>query len=154
MTQSAFYPSPLGLIEIKATEESIKEALFVDGIAALSPPPNDLLKEAAEQLDAYFKGRIKAFNLPLEPEGTDFQQAAWLAMRHIPFGHKKTYGDIAEAAHSPGGARAVGQACNKNPLIIFVPCHRVVGISNPLDYGAGKDRKRWLLDHEGISFQH
>jgi methylated-DNA-[protein]-cysteine S-methyltransferase len=153
MLASACYQSPIGLIEVKADEEWVKEAHFIEGIVALpSTGGNEVLKEALEQLDQYFKGRIKAFNLPLKPDGTEFRQKVWLAMRHIAFGQKRTYGDIAAAAGNPRAARAVGQACNKNPLIIFVPCHRVVGPNNPLDYGAGKERKKWLLAHEGISF--
>ncbi len=151
MLHSACYKSPIGLIEISADDDAVRGARFVDGLLPCGKP-NSLLTDALEQMDSYFKGKIRAFNLPLEPEGTDFQQQVWLALRHIPFGHKRTYGEVADAAGNAKAARAVGQACNKNPLPIFIPCHRVLGVSNPLDYACGHERKAWLLKHEGISF--
>jgi len=107
------------------------------------------LKAAAEQLDAYFAGELTAFDLPLAPVGSQFQQRVWTALRQIPYGQTESYGEVAERIGSPGAARAVGLANAKNPIGILIPCHRVVGANGSLTgYGGGLDRKRQLLDLE------
>lgn len=106
-------------------------------------------KAAAEQLDAYFAGELTAFDLPLAPRGSEFQQRVWAALQEIPYGETESYGDLAERIGSPGAARAVGLANGKNPIGIVIPCHRVVGSDGSLTgYGGGLDRKRQLLDLE------
>jgi methylated-DNA-[protein]-cysteine S-methyltransferase len=110
-----------------------------------------LLDEARRQLDAYFAGRIKAFDLPLRPRGTPFQEALWRRLSEIPHGQVLTYGALAAAmATAP---RAVGGACGRNPIPILIPCHRVVGAGRWLggySGGAGLETKRALLRLEGI----
>ncbi len=108
-----------------------------------------VLRDAREQLAAYFEGNLTAFDLPLAPRGTPFQQSVWAALRAIPFGTTVSYGDIARQIDGPSAVRAVGAANGKNPIPIIVPCHRVVGADGSLTgFGGGMDRKRWLLAHE------
>ena len=105
-----------------------------------------LLRAAREALMAYFAGERRDFDLPLDPAGTDFQRAVWEALRAIPYGGTRTYGEIAAAVGRPKAVRAVGQANHVNPLPIFIPCHRVVGKGGALTgYAGGLDLKRALL---------
>lgn len=109
----------------------------------------DLLKEAARQLKEYFLYKRKEFELPLEPTGTDFQQKVWKALLDIPFGETRSYGEIAKNIGKPTAARAVGMANNKNPIPIFIPCHRVIGTNGSLvGYGGGLETKKYLLTVE------
>ena len=105
-----------------------------------------LLRAAREALLAYFAGERRDFDLPLAPAGTDFQRAVWDALRAIPYGQTRTYGEIAAAVGRPKAVRAVGQANHVNPLPIFIPCHRVVGKNGALTgYAGGLDLKGALL---------
>jgi len=108
-----------------------------------------VLDEAISQLEEYFTGTRREFDLPLDPAGTEFQQSAWMVLRTIPYGTTISYGQQAERLGDPNKARAVGAANGKNPLSIVVPCHRVVGSNGHLTgFAAGIDVKSWLLDHE------
>lgn len=105
-----------------------------------------LLRVAREELQEYFSGARRAFDLPLDPAGTDFQRSVWEALRAIPYGETRTYGEIAAAVGRPKAVRAVGQANHVNPLPIFIPCHRVVGKNGALTgYAGGLDLKGALL---------
>lgn len=105
-----------------------------------------LLRAAREALLSYFAGERRDFDLPLDPAGTDFQRAVWEALKAIPYGGTRTYGEIAAAVGRPKAVRAVGQANHVNPLPIFIPCHRVVGKGGALTgYAGGLDLKRALL---------
>ena len=105
-----------------------------------------------EQLDAYWTGRLRAFDVPLAVQGTPFQQRVWSALRTIPYGTTWSYGRLAAALGQPGAARAVGLANGRNPISVVVPCHRVVGASGSLTgYSGGLEAKRFLLDLEGCS---
>jgi len=105
-----------------------------------------ILKEARKQLAAYFKGDLKTFDLPLAPQGTDFQTKVWTALRTIPFGKTASYGDIANKIGAPQAMRAVGAANGRNPIAIIVPCHRVIGANGSLTgFGGGMERKQFLL---------
>lgn len=111
--------------------------------------PTTIWREARAQLTAYFAGELIEFDLPLAPQGTEFQKQVWLALRRIPFGATTTYGEIARALGDAGAVRAVGAANGRNPLPIIVPCHRVIGANGSLTgFGGGLPVKRWLLDHE------
>jgi len=102
------------------------------------------------QIDEYFAGSRREFDLPLAPKGTDFQQRVWRALLDIPFGETRSYGEIAAALGVPNASRAVGRANGTNPISIIVPCHRVIGASGDLvGYGGGLPVKRWLLEFEG-----
>lgn len=108
-----------------------------------------LALEAAQQLDEYIQGRRTCFDLPIRLRGTEFQIAVWNALRQIPYGEVRTYGQIAEAIGNPKAARAVGQAANRNPLWLLVPCHRVVGRDGRLTgYAGGLAMKQALLELE------
>lgn len=112
---------------------------------------DDLLREARRQLQAYFAGRLTAFDLPLAPNGTDFQRRVWSALTKIPFGTTISYADLARRLSNAAAVRAVGAANGRNPIPIIVPCHRVIGSDGSLTgFGGGLERKRWLLKHEGV----
>jgi methylated-DNA-[protein]-cysteine S-methyltransferase len=100
-------------------------------------PQHPILIEAERQLSEYFAGKRTRFDLPLQPDGTEFQKKVWRALREIPFGKTKSYLDLARAISSPKASRAVGAANGKNPLSIVVPCHRVVGADGALTGFAG-----------------
>ena len=111
--------------------------------------PSKVLVEAKEQLDLYLKGQLKKFSVPLKIEGTAFQKKVYNAMLSIPYGKVATYGELAMDVGSPKGYRAVGGACNSNPLPIFVPCHRVVGSGGKLiGFAYGIPFKKSLLEME------
>jgi O-6-methylguanine DNA methyltransferase len=106
--------------------------------------------EVERQLGAYFAGGLRAFDLPLETPGTEFQRGVWRALLEIPFGETCSYGELAGRVGSPGGQRAVGAANGANRVAIVVPCHRVIESTGKLrGYGGGLERKQWLLTHEG-----
>ncbi len=111
---------------------------------------DSLLDEARRQLVAYFAGRLRAFDLPLAPNGTDFQRRVWSALREIPFGAAISYAELARRVSNAAAVRAVGAANGRNPIPIIVPCHRVIGSDGSLTgFGGGLARKQWLLKHEG-----
>lgn len=112
---------------------------------------SDLLLEAEQQVREYLMGERQSFDLVLEPEGTAFQRAVWNALQHIPYGTTESYGGIAAAIGNPRACRAVGMANNRNPIVIIIPCHRVIGTDGGLvGYGGGLHIKRQLLRIEGI----
>ena len=129
-------------------------ALCPDGVPELEPLPRKvcetpLLQEAEEQLNEYFAGARREFDLPLAPKGTPFQKAVWAEMCRIPYGETRTYGQLAAAIGRPSACRAVGGACHSNPIAILQPCHRVVGRSGRLTgYAYGVEMKQYLLELE------
>lgn len=105
-----------------------------------------LIREAFLQLEAYFAGRLYEFSLPLAPQGTDFMQTVWKELMAIPYGKTVSYKDVALAIGNPKAMRAVGMANNKNPIPVFIPCHRVIGSNGKLvGYGGGLPIKEFLL---------
>ena len=117
----------------------------VGAIPVLDP----VLAATAHQLDAYFDGRLTTFDLPLSPVGTPFQRRVWSALRAIPFGETRSYGQLAKAIGKPSAMRAVGAANGRNPIAIVVPCHRVIGADGSLTgFGGGIERKKFLLSLE------
>ena len=105
--------------------------------------------EACVQLDAYFAGELKAFDLPLMPKGTDFQESVWHALTEIPYGETWSYGQLATHLGKPKASRAVGAANGMNPIPIIIPCHRVIGASGKLTgFGGGIETKQFLLELE------
>lgn len=112
-------------------------------------PSGELVKDCKAELLEYFAGKRKAFDLPLSPEGTDFQKNVWGHLREIPYGEIRTYGQLAEMAGNPKASRAVGMANHVNPILILVPCHRVIGADGSLTgYAAGLEAKKFLLGLE------
>ena len=110
---------------------------------------SDIILDAFRQLEEYFEGKRKDFNLPLNPKGTSFQQKVWSCLYSIPYGETRTYKDIAKQVGDENASRAVGNANNKNPVPIFIPCHRVIGADGSLTgYAGGTELKEKLLDLE------
>ena len=148
-----FYQTDLGRIGIAEKSRMVSHLLFentVKDIPVAEITETPLIKEAAAQLNAYLSGRKKDFDLPLMPAGTPFMQKVWKALQTIPYGKTVSYKDIAVAIGSPQACRAVGLANNKNPLPIFIPCHRVIGKNgNLIGYGGGLSIKKKLLSIEG-----
>ena len=143
--------SPVGKLRLVAEEGFLTELRFggepavVDG----DMEENAVLDEAQRQLDEYFCGERKNFDLPLRMKGTPFQLADWEALKGIPYGETATYGEIARRIGRPKAGRAVGMANHNNPISIIVPCHRVIGQNGKLTgYGGGLDIKRQLLELE------
>lgn len=142
--------SPIGLLTIEETDGAITALRF--GGETVSPPPTPLLQRAAQQLTEYFAARRRRFDLPLRPQGTAFQQAAWSALCDIPYGQTRTYAQQAAAIGRPKACRAVGMANHCNPLPLFIPCHRVIGAGGKLTgYAGGLAIKRFLLELEQTS---
>lgn len=151
MTARLRYRSPLGVLAVEASDHGVLGVTFEErgpARAGVSARARAHLDATAEALDAYFAGRPP--RLPhLDLRGTDFQLAVWSALREIPWGEVRTYGEIAAALGRAGGARAVGGANHDNPVAILVPCHRVVQAGGALGgYAGGTGVKRWLLAHE------
>jgi methylated-DNA-[protein]-cysteine S-methyltransferase len=148
--KEAFLRTPIGIVHICGTQKGISVVEFVDGAEEETKTVHPLLQEYVLQLREYFEGKRQVFHsLPLAFHGTDFEQRVWDALLNVPYGETVTYGDIAEAAGDSGAARAVGSAIRKNPLLLIVPCHRVVPASGGAgEYVAGVERKEWLLRHE------
>jgi methylated-DNA-[protein]-cysteine S-methyltransferase len=149
LTYTACYWSEIGPFEIVGTDEGIVTIRFnTDPLVTDNKLPASMT-ECLQQLEEYFKGRRQKFDLPLLLVGTDFQKAVWRQLQKIPFGQTASYGDIARAIDRPKAYRAVGNANNKNPVPLIVPCHRVIGSDGKLvGFGGGLWRKQWLLDHE------
>jgi methylated-DNA-[protein]-cysteine S-methyltransferase len=153
-------PSPLGPLHVVVGERGVCALVFHDRWEeerrALARRVGDhVLRPGgggapADALAAYLRGDLGALtDLPLDPDGTDFQRRVWEALRRVPPGATTSYGELARAVGSPAAVRAVGAANAKNPIPILIPCHRVVGSDGSLTgYSGGLDRKRWLLSHE------
>ncbi len=153
MIASAIFLSPLGRIQILGTPQTILSVQFVLSENKAEAPTSPLLREAIHQLDRYFKGDLKKFDLPLNSEGTVFQQKVWKTLQSIPYGETRSYGEIAQTIESPKASRAVGGACNQNPWMILVPCHRVLGQKGELvGYAGGLKIKKALLRLEESRF--
>ena len=138
--------SPLGPLTLHEEDNSL---VALDWRWTRDSEETGLLTLARDQLAAYFDGRRKSFALPLAPAGTGFQHRVWAALCDIPYGEVRSYGDLAQMLGS--GPRAIGMACARNPLPIFIPCHRVVGANGALKGYSGGDglvSKSFLLDLE------
>ena len=155
--------SPLGLLFIARNERGIKLLQYMDRKSikrmlathaaefpeATWEPSLLELKPVVDQLESYFYGGLSEFDVPLAPNGSEFQTLVWQRLLEIPYGETRSYGDIAKAIRQPRSARAVGLASHQNPIMIVVPCHRVLGADGSMTgYGGGVQRKRWLLQHE------
>jgi methylated-DNA-[protein]-cysteine S-methyltransferase len=151
MSNVFFYEYPVGWLGIAEEEGAITKVFFAKekALPGFTCAETPLIKKAAAQLGEYFKGKRKVFDLPLSLKGTDFQRSAWEALLTIPYGETCCYADIAKKIGSPKACRAVGMANNRNPIVIIVPCHRVIGKDQSLTgYGGGLDVKKYLLDLE------
>lgn len=149
MEKIVFYETPVGKICIGEENGCITHVTWSKIPQEYILEETELILNCKKQLDEYFAGKRKNFDLPLVPKGTEFQQKVWNALMEIPYGETRTYGEIAAAIGNPKAARAVGMANNKNPIGIIIPCHRVVGANGKLvGYAGGMEKKEWLLSLE------
>ena len=149
-----YLPTPIGRLLLAMDGQGLRHVHFETGRSQLEPGEDwergtGALHEARAQLKAYFAGKLVQFDLPLAPQGTEFQQRVWLELLRIPYGETTSYGEIARRLGDLRATRAVGAANGQNPLPIIVPCHGVIGADGSLTgFGGGLPTKRFLLDHE------
>jgi methylated-DNA-[protein]-cysteine S-methyltransferase len=149
--------SPIGSLYVAASDAGLAVLAFVDRMHSRPPAApagsaraRGIVDETERQLREYFAGSRRVFDVPLAPEGTEFQRAVWDALVRVPYGATTSYGELARRAGRPRAVRAVGAANGANPIAVIVPCHRVIGADGSLTgYGGGLDRKRSLLALEG-----
>ena len=147
MKKIYYYDTYAGKIGIAEEDGAITDIVFKTIDCPVEE--TELIRETKRQLDEYFAGKRKDFDVPTRLNGTEFQKRVWLALRDIPYGKTASYKDIAAAVGCPKGYRAVGMANNRNPISIIYPCHRVVGSDGSLTgYGGGLDVKATLLELE------
>lgn len=146
----AYYPSPIGLIRIEGNEYGIRELKFVEEKPFSERDKlNHNILSLFTQLDEYFSGKRRNFEIELEVMGTEFQKRVWNELLKIPYGEVVTYNDIALIVGDKKLVRAVASAIARNRLMIVIPCHRVIGSNGKLTgYAGGLERKSWLLNHE------
>lgn len=146
--KTAVYHSPFGDMELDYEEDAVT-ALKMAAKKAAGEAPEGLALAVFRELDEYFQGKRKTFDIPLRTHGTAFQEKVWAALRAIPYGEVRSYKEVAEAIGHPKAYRAVGMANNANPIFIIVPCHRVIGSDGSLTgYGGGLPMKKALLSLE------
>lgn len=145
-----YYASPVGVLGIADDGKGISRIFISNGKTPEDTHgKSDLIKLAASELDEYFSGKRKVFDVPISLKGTPFQVKIWHELLNIPYGETRSYGEIAAGIDSPRACRAVGMANNKNPIIIIVPCHRVIGKNGDLTgYAGGLAVKEFLLKLE------
>ncbi|NET31522.1 MAG: methylated-DNA--[protein]-cysteine S-methyltransferase [Cyanothece sp. SIO1E1] len=158
MIYFTFYESPIQTLRLVSDGRSLI-GLYMRSEKHHLVPQSDWVEadttapflEAKQQLTAYFAGSLTTFELPLQLQGTPFQQQVWAALKTIPYGITLSYGELAQQIGKPNASRAVGLANGRNPVSIIVPCHRVIGANGKLTgYGGGIERKQWLLNHEHL----
>lgn len=147
--------SPVGTLHLLANIDGIQAVNFVKAMPKVGHgyhthnQANLWIERLEQQLNEYFDGDLKTFDVPLVTVGTEFQKEVWAALREIPFGETWSYRQLAERVGRPRGYQAVGQANSRNPHAIVVPCHRVVQANGSIGgYAGGVERKKWLLKHE------
>jgi methylated-DNA-[protein]-cysteine S-methyltransferase len=144
-------PSPLGTLAIAVDANGRAVQLRLDGARGAGPDADERATRVRAQLEEYFAGARREFDLELAPRGTAFQLRVWQALREIPYGAVRSYGDVARALGHPTAARALGQANGRNPLPVVIPCHRVIASGGSLGgYTGGLERKQRLLALEGV----
>lgn len=153
MRNLAFIDTKIGKLAIEENGRAITDVYIVNEEIekddSILLKETDLLKEASKQIKEYFEGNRQNFDLLLEPKGTEFQQKVWNALKEIHYGETKSYGEIAKMIGNEKAARAVGMANNKNPIMIIIPCHRVISANGKLvGYSEGVDIKETLLNLE------
>lgn len=146
--------TPIGPVLLAGDEEGLKHLIFLEDKEKFKIPDGwvengDFFSEISRQLEAYFSGKLKCFDIKLDPEGTEFQKFVWNALCEVPYGETRSYKEIAVSIGNPKAYRAVGLANNRNPIAIIVPCHRVIGANGKLTgYASGLDIKEFLLKLE------
>ena len=156
MIYFTFYESPIQTLQLLSDGRSLIGLYMISQKHHLNPQSDcledesvDPFPETKQQLTAYFTGTLNEFDLPLQLQGSTFQQRVWEALKTIPYGTTISYGELAQQIGQPNASRALGLANGRNPVSIIVPCHRVIGANGKLrGYGGGIERKQWLLNHE------
>ena len=150
-----YYHSPIGILKITAEEEHITGLSLEPQGRLQRGAPTPLLQEACRQLAEYFSGKRTTFDLQIKyTKGTLFQHSVWNALRNIPYGEIRSYEDIAVAIGNPKAVRAIGQANHNNPMLLLVPCHRVINKNGTIGgFGCGVEVKKQLLQLEGLKIQ-
>lgn len=168
LTSTTYDPpsdSPIGRLTLVASEVGLRAVLWPNdtdgsrprarvGLEDMVDGQSSVLDTTMAQLDAYFSGTLREFDLPLDPRGTEFQVMVWRALADVPYGETTTYGKQSANLGKPSAIRAVASANGRNPLSIVLPCHRIIGADGSLTgFAAGLEAKAWLLDHEaGIAY--
>ncbi|HHU55418.1 MAG TPA: methylated-DNA--[protein]-cysteine S-methyltransferase [Acholeplasmataceae bacterium] len=143
-----FYNTKLGVIAIKEENNAITEIFLTHEKENIKYESN-LMKKAYQEICEYLEGKRKTFTFKINPKGTTFQRKVWAKLTEIPYGKTASYKEIAEGINNPKAYRAVGMANNKNPIMIVIPCHRVIGSDGTLvGYGGGLEVKEYLLNLE------
>ncbi len=154
MIETAVISSPIGLLHITGDDEGVKEVTFLTDNQPISTIIPDSLSTCVAQLSEYFDGKREDFDLKLNPQGTEFQRKVWEILLEIPFSKTRSYLEQSKVFGDVKAIRAVASANGKNPIVIIIPCHRVIGSDGSLTgYAGGKWRKKWLLNHESPSKQ-
>jgi methylated-DNA-[protein]-cysteine S-methyltransferase len=149
-----YFNSPIGSVEVRSVHGFVVSVRFAEPNSREEENREDVIEQSIAQLKAYFSGERKRFTFPVQLGVTDYQERVLNAVAQIPFGTTSSYLKIARQLGDPNQVRAVGAANGKNPLLIVIPCHRVVGVQGKLTgYSGGVQRKQWLLEHEGIANQ-
>ena len=144
MVKYSYFESKIGTIKIGVSDGAVCEIGITNYL--LESAHSTLADRVFKEISEYLNGKRKTFNFPIAPKGTSFQRKVWSALREISYGETKTYGEIAAHIGNPQAARAVGNACNKNPLLLAVPCHRILGADGELTgFAAGIEVKERLL---------
>jgi methylated-DNA-[protein]-cysteine S-methyltransferase len=151
---TAFVKTPLGIAKLEGDDTGLSGITILDSEESPTAVIPEVLEDAAYQLQEYFEGKRKSFDLELNPQGTDFQKKVWKALLDIPFGKTLSYLELSKILGDVKAIRAVAAANGKNPLWIVVPCHRIIGSDGSLiGYAGGLHRKKWLLEHESPAQQ-
>lgn len=146
-----YVDSPIGLLQITIIEHCVTSITVADYRTKDEQPIDEFSLLVRDRIEKYFAGKARELDFPIRMNGTSFQLLVWEELRRIPYGCVATYGEIAKRIGIPSAARAVGLACNRNPLLLAVPCHRVVGARGKLTgFAAGIERKEFLLRLERV----
>ena len=146
-----WYDSPIGILKIAEDDQGITEVSFQEEIGADQKEGSLYLEKTLRQLEEYFAGIRRSFDVPLSLKGTEFQKKVWHALMEIPYGHTACYQEVASMIGNANASRAIGNANHHNPVVIIVPCHRVIRADGSIGgYGGGVEQKKYLLNLEGI----
>ena len=149
---TCLYNSPIGILKISEADGKITNLSLHQKISDIASDTisSQLLQKACQQLDEYFQGKRRQFDLPLGYAGTLFQESVWRELQNIPYGETRSYEDIAVRIGNPKAVRAVGQANNRNPILLMIPCHRVIHKNGDISgFACGIETKKYLLKLEG-----
>lgn len=150
--EKSYYKSPIGILEIICDNNKLVSLKLVD-CCEKTTVETDFIKDIKKQLYEYFSGKRTTFNIKINPAGTDFQKLIWKELQNIPYGKTKCYSEVAISCNNKNAQRAIGSACNKNPIMIIIPCHRVISKNGNLGgFAYGVDIKTKLLKFEKNKF--